>query len=219
MAGTENMSEPKSNESETRGGSCAPAREVAEAMKLSRDVKNEMSQVPLAEADGSVNGDVGAIALLRCLPMSELESAYRSAKADETDKGQHAACLIGRELIRRASPSPAKIMNEETKLPTTSDVVTGQDKGRGAPAPGLAWLAISADCLPPLETPVWLYMPEVRKPMIGCRTEDDGAWFWARCYDDFWFDGQWKTSTAEMDDLKPSHWMPLPLPPDEKGQR
>ena len=93
------------------------------------------------------------------------------------------------------------------------------DKAALPAAQGSAWLAISHDCLPPIEIPVWLYMPEIRQPMIGCRTEDDGAWYWARCYDDFWFDGQWKTSTAEMDDLKPSHWMPLPLPPNVERSR
>jgi hypothetical protein len=47
------------------------------------------------------DADAGAIALLRCLPQSELESTYRRAKADATDAGQHAAALIGRELVRR----------------------------------------------------------------------------------------------------------------------
>mgnify|MGYP001600209141 CR=1 FL=1 len=45
----------------------------------------------------------GATALLRSLPTRELEAAYRLTKADETEKGQHAARLIGRELIRRAA--------------------------------------------------------------------------------------------------------------------
>jgi hypothetical protein len=63
----------------------------------------------LAAAPGSADGDAGAIALLRCLPTRELEAAYRLAKADETDKGQHSACLIGRELKRRASPPNEKL--------------------------------------------------------------------------------------------------------------
>lgn len=46
--------------------------------------------------------DTAATALLRCLPTKELQAAYRRAKSDETDKGQHSACLIGRELTRRA---------------------------------------------------------------------------------------------------------------------
>jgi hypothetical protein len=79
------------------------------------------------------------------------------------------------------------------------------------------WLSVSDECLPPLDIPVWLYMPEIRQPLIGCRTEHNGEWCWARCYDDIWFDGAWKTSTAEMDDMKPSHWMPLPLPPNDRN--
>ena len=59
------------------------------------------------KSNGQSDGDTGAIALLRCLPTCELEAAYRLAKADETDKGQHSASLIGRELIRRASPPNA----------------------------------------------------------------------------------------------------------------
>ena len=52
----------------------------------------------------------GASALLRSLTTRELEAAYRRAKADETEKGHHAAQLIGRELIRRAAlPSGAKL--------------------------------------------------------------------------------------------------------------
>ena len=53
---------------------------------------------------GSADGDAGAKALIRCLPTKELQDAYRLAKADESDKGQHAQWLISRELIRRASP-------------------------------------------------------------------------------------------------------------------
>ena len=78
----------------------------------------------------------------------------------------------------------------------------------------LSWQAVSDDCLPPLDVPVWLYSTEVGQPLIGCRTEDEGTWCWARCYGDFWFHaGEWKTCTADVDLLKPSHWMALPMPP------
>ena len=40
---------------------------------------------------------------LRALTTSELEAAFRLAKADETDQAQHAAGMIGRELIRRTA--------------------------------------------------------------------------------------------------------------------
>ena len=58
----------------------------------------------LRPARGSVDDDAGAIALLRCLPTKSLHDAYRNAKADESEKGQHSAWLISRELVRRASP-------------------------------------------------------------------------------------------------------------------
>ena len=50
--------------------------------------------------------DEGTNALLRLLPMTELNDAYRRAKADETEKGQHAAKVIGREIIRRRMNHP-----------------------------------------------------------------------------------------------------------------
>lgn len=77
------------------------------------------------------------------------------------------------------------------------------------------WFLVANDCLPPMETPVWLYLPDIQQPIIGCRTEEGGEWFWARCYGDFWFGGHWRTNTADMDDLSPSHWMLLPQPPDK----
>ena len=52
-------------------------------------------------SDSKGQSDEGANALLRLLPMNELNDAYRRAKADETEKGQHAAKVIGREIIRR----------------------------------------------------------------------------------------------------------------------
>jgi hypothetical protein len=70
------------------------------------------------------------------------------------------------------------------------------------------------ETLPPLEIPVWLYLPNINQPIIGCRTEEEGEWFWARCYGDYWFEqNRWWTSTSEMDDLAPTHWHPLPQPP------
>jgi transcriptional regulator with XRE-family HTH domain len=104
-------------------------------------------------------------------------------------------------------------LRESDKTPIKSEAelaIRSIADGYGKPM----WLAISDDCIPPMEVPVWLYMPEVRQPIIGCRTEYDGAWFWSRCYDDFWLEnGQWKTTTAEMEDMKPTHWMPLPQLP------
>jgi hypothetical protein len=81
------------------------------------------------------------------------------------------------------------------------------------------WRAVTPednDNLPELEMPVWLWFEEIEQALIGCRTLDDGGWYWARCYDDWHWNGaagKWETGTAELDDLKPTHWMPLPAPP------
>ena len=79
------------------------------------------------------------------------------------------------------------------------------------------WIQIEKQ-LPPMEVPVWLYMPDIGQPVIGCRSDGDDGWVWCRCYDDFWFaDGEWKTGTAEEEDAHPSHWMALPCPPQTGG--
>ena len=62
------------------------------------------------------DGDAGAIALLRCLTTRELATAYCLAKADETDKGRHAACLMARELIRR-------MLGRKTKAERSDDAL------------------------------------------------------------------------------------------------
>ncbi len=80
----------------------------------------------------------------------------------------------------------------------------------------MTWQKITDDCLPPIEAPVWLWLPDIEQALIGCRTADCQAegWLWARCYDDWYFDGsKYIATTAEEDDLRPSHWRPLPLPP------
>lgn len=47
----------------------------------------------------------GESTLVSCLSLSELNDAYRRAKGDETDNGQHVARILGREIIRRAIAS------------------------------------------------------------------------------------------------------------------
>ncbi|MCG2680900.1 MAG: DUF551 domain-containing protein [Kiritimatiellae bacterium] len=75
------------------------------------------------------------------------------------------------------------------------------------------WISVRNE-LPPLDIPVWLYLPDVGQPVIGCRSDGGEGWLWCRCYDDFWFAASWKTNTAEAEDDHPSHWMALPLPPN-----
>lgn len=49
----------------------------------------------------------GSATPLCYLSTGELEAAYRIAKADSSDAGQHAAAVIRRELIKRAIPPTA----------------------------------------------------------------------------------------------------------------
>ena len=76
------------------------------------------------------------------------------------------------------------------------------------------WIPIESE-LPPLEMPVWLYLPNIRQPVIGFRSDGGEGWLWCRCYDGFWYDGEWKADISEDEDDKPSHWMPLPVPPEQ----
>lgn len=70
--------------------------------------------------------------------------------------------------------------------------------------------------LPPMGIPIWLYLPDVGQPTVGLREEYEGGWIWAICYSHPYWDKdeqKWCANNAEADDIAPSHWMPLPLPP------
>ena len=68
-----------------------------------------------------------------------------------------------------------------------------------------------ADELPPLDTPVWLFEDE--RIYIGERwvSEDTDGYLWAEVRDvPCWVRDHWESSCPEMEDLHPTHWMPLP---------
>lgn len=74
--------------------------------------------------------------------------------------------------------------------------------------------------LPPMNEPVWLY--DDGHTFIGGRDPgDDDGWLWWRTLDRVdRVDGQpWYVNDAENDDLHPSHWMPLPLRPNNQVER
>ena len=79
-----------------------------------------------------------------------------------------------------------------------------------------AWKRIE-DGLPPLDEVVWLYLPDVGQPVIGCREMvDNASWLWANAHGNCWYDeeaGQWRADCESGDDYQPSHWMRLPKPP------
>ena len=79
------------------------------------------------------------------------------------------------------------------------------------------WIPTSV-ALPELDVPVWMYLPEPHQMVIGCRSDEGKGWRWCRCYDEFWFDKTWKTSTAKNEGFTVTHWKPLPMPPDRKSE-
>ena len=79
----------------------------------------------------------------------------------------------------------------------------------------MSWNPITADdsSLPPLDLPVWLQCEGIASPFIGCRTIDDGGWYWANCYGDYYRHGTaWVAGTAEIDDFSVLAWQYLPEP-------
>jgi len=77
------------------------------------------------------------------------------------------------------------------------------------------WQEVREDNLPPLGEPVWLWDGEIiwtggRVPRLRKN------WSWASCYGRVWHDGQnWDAELEEDDDYKPTHWMRMPILPNE----
>jgi len=79
------------------------------------------------------------------------------------------------------------------------------------------WIPTSV-ALPELDVPVWMYLPEHRQMVIGCRSDEGKGWRWYRCNDVFWSDGTWKGRLVEDKGDTVKHWKPLPFPPDSDSE-
>jgi hypothetical protein len=75
------------------------------------------------------------------------------------------------------------------------------------------------DELPPLNVPVWLFLPCIGQPVIGCRSDDGDGWWWGQCGDGYYWDKDervWKVDSCDVDvdDSIPTYWQYLPQPPE-----
>ena len=79
------------------------------------------------------------------------------------------------------------------------------------------WLEVTEDN-PKLGDIVWLW--DGKNIWVGGREMiDNEDWLWGNSYCSMWHNGQeWDADLETDDDYKPTHWLPLPSPPNEKGQ-
>jgi hypothetical protein len=76
----------------------------------------------------------------------------------------------------------------------------------------MTWISID-ERLPELDIPVWLACGD--NLFIGCRNDDGDGWLWCNCYGSmYWDKTKWSSFDADADDYLPTHWMPLPTPPN-----
>jgi len=83
---------------------------------------------------------------------------------------------------------------------------------------GSGWI-LCVDRMPDLDEIVFLFAPP-DWIIVGNRSDDGEGWLWGRCYGHFWWDAnasRWDGDCEQDDDYKPTHWRPLPYPPNESS--
>ncbi|WP_199884981.1 DUF551 domain-containing protein [Pseudomonas bohemica] len=84
--------------------------------------------------------------------------------------------------------------------------------------PANAWI-VCADQLPELDTPVWIRTAD-DLIVIAERGSSTDGWMWSVCYGHFFADGKWDAVDGDAsDEYEPTHWMPLPVPPEFVSQQ
>lgn len=76
------------------------------------------------------------------------------------------------------------------------------------------WISCD-DRLPELGEIVFLHEKD-RATWVGSRDMAEEGWLWSNSYGSFWFNktlNKWEADTEQDDDYKPTHWTPLPIPP------
>lgn len=79
------------------------------------------------------------------------------------------------------------------------------------------WIPVDED-LPDESIPVWVYIPDIGQPVVMSLEEvGEGELAWCNAQHLFWYDKDLETWSCEPDfddDYRPTHWQPLPEPPE-----
>jgi hypothetical protein len=91
----------------------------------------------------------------------------------------------------------------------------GKESGFACPASDAAAVLFAAEKLIPKWIPVGERLPEDEQDVLAYFKHEDGSdsmdigWFSSRCYP-----REWRHYAASARDMNPTHWMPLPEPPE-----
>lgn len=111
----------------------------------------------------------------------------------------------------------SRVDNEKSKAVPEEAIVALQAESELAQAAGSAWQLITEHA-PQCGDVCWLW--DGKTMWIGGRDMVDGEqWMWGNCYGHIWHNGEkWDGEIESDDDYRPTHWMSLPISPNEKDQ-